>query len=104
MKLKDRYNLENLGNRTQELVFQTIQRLLDTDSSVCPCEECVLDLAAWTLNHATPRYYTSLLAPLHPDTVGERQCQGEVDKGLAAALKKIKRHPHHQAAAGGTRK
>ena len=95
MTLKDRYNLENLGNRTQELVFQAIEKLIDQGTSMCTCEECVTDLAAWVLNHAAPRYYTSLLAPLTPDPVRERQYQVEIELALAAGVKKLKEHPHH---------
>ena len=95
MTLKDRYNLENLGNRTQELVYQAIEKLIDQGTSMCTCEECVTDLAAWTLNHAAPRYYTSLLAPLTPDPVRERQYQVEIELALAAGVKKLKEHPHH---------
>ena len=95
MKLKERYNLDNLGNRSQELVFQSIARLIDSGSDMCTCDECVTDLVAWTLNHVTPRYYTSLLAPLNPDPGQERQLRVQIDLALAAGLKKLKEHPHH---------
>jgi competence protein ComFB len=95
MKLKERYNLDNLGNRSQELVFESIARLIDSRSDMCTCDECVTDLVAWTLNHVTPRYYTSLLAPLNPDPGRERQLRVQIDLALAAGLKKLKEHPHH---------
>ena len=89
MNLEDRYNLDNLGNRTQELVYQAIERLLDDGTAMCTCEECVTDLAAWTLNHATPRYYTSLLAPLTPTRSGAEDAV-EIELALAAGVKKLK--------------
>jgi competence protein ComFB len=95
MNLKDRYSLETLGNRTQELVFEAIERMIEEGADMCTCEECVTDLAAWTLNHATPRYYTSLLAPLSPDPVRENKMRVEIELALAAGLKKLAQHRHH---------
>jgi competence protein ComFB len=95
MKLQERYNMESLGNRTEELVFDAIGALIDRGADMCTCVECVTDLAAWTLNHASPRYYTSLLAPLSPDPGRERQLRVEIELALAAGMKKLKEHPHH---------
>jgi competence protein ComFB len=95
MKLKERYNLDNLGNRSQEMVFDAIDKLMEGGSDMCTCDECISDLAAWTLNHVTPRYYTSLLAPLNPDPGKERQMRVQIELALAAGLKKLKEHPHH---------
>jgi competence protein ComFB len=95
MKLKERYSLANLANRTEDLVFEEIERLIEAGTDMCTCEECVTDLAAWTLNHAAPRYSTSLLAPLTPDPGRERQLRVQIDLAIAAGIKKLKQHPHH---------
>jgi len=95
MNLTDRYNLDTLGNRTQEMVYEAIERMIEGGVDMCTCEECVTDLAAWTLNHATPRYYTSLLAPLNPDPVRENKMRVEIELALAAGLKKLAQHRHH---------
>jgi len=95
MRLNERYNMETLGNRSQELVVEAIEKLVDGGDALCPCEECVMDLVAWTLNHVTPRYYTSLLSPLQPDAVLERKVRVEIDLALAAGLKRLREHPHH---------
>jgi competence protein ComFB len=95
MKLKENYNMDSIGNRSQEIVYEAIERLLSDGAPMCSCEECVLDLAAWTLNHVTPRYYTSLLSPLNPDPALERKVRIEVDLALASGLKRLKAHPHH---------
>jgi competence protein ComFB len=96
MKLNERYNLDNIGNRSQEIVFDAIERLMAGGAEMCTCEECVMDLAAWTLNHVTPRYYTSLLSPLHPDPSLEHRVRVEVELALASGLKRLKAHPHHE--------
>ena len=54
-----------------------------------------MDLAAWTLNHVTPRYYTSLLSPLNPDPALEHKVRVEVELALASGLKRLRAHPHH---------
>ena len=95
MKLSDKYDLEKMGNRAEELVFEAIGKQIDAGADMCTCEECVLDLAAWALNHVTPRYYTSLLAPLTPRPDIERTMQVEIELAIASGLKKLKRHPHH---------
>lgn len=95
MKLNERYNLENMKNRAEEMVFEAIEKVLETDREMCDCEECVLDLAAWTLNHVSPRYYTSLLAPLRQNPEAAHKAQVEIELAIAAGKKKLKRHPHH---------
>ncbi len=95
MRLNERYNLESIGNRSEQIVWEAIERLVDTNS-MCTCEECVLDLVAWTLNHVTPQYYTSLLSPLNPDPARDRKVRVEVELAIASGLKKLKAHPHHE--------
>jgi competence protein ComFB len=94
MKLSERYNMDSLGNRSQELVYEAVQDLVDA-GKMCTCDECVMDLVAWTLNHVTPRYYTSLLTPLNPDPVMEHKVRVEIDLAISAGLKRLKEHPHH---------
>jgi competence protein ComFB len=95
MNLRERYNMDRLGNRSQELVYEAIGALVEEGTAMCTCEECVMDLAAWTLNHVTPRYYTSLLSPLNPDLTMERKVRVEIDLAISAGLKRLKEHPHH---------
>jgi competence protein ComFB len=95
MKLTDRYNLDAIANRSQELVHAAVARLLEDGTEVCRCPECVADLVAWTLNHVTPRYATSLLAAIAPDEKLERRIGLEIDLALRAGLKRLRQHPHH---------
>ncbi|HVO39688.1 MAG TPA: late competence development ComFB family protein [Spirochaetia bacterium] len=95
MKLSERYNMDNMRNRAEEMVFEAIERTIGEDPEMCTCEECVLDLAAWTLNHVTPRYYISLLAPLRENQDARRKAQVEIELAINAGKKKLKKHPHH---------
>jgi competence protein ComFB len=95
MSLADRYDLNKLINRNAELVYKRIEELLDERDDFCHCEECVLDLVAYTLNHIAPLYGTSLLGPLHPNADKQRKLEDKIEKSINAGLKKIARHPHH---------
>jgi competence protein ComFB len=95
MTLSERYDLELIRNRSERIVHEAVESLLEEGPALCTCPECVLDLVAWTLNHVTPQYYTSLLAPLKGDPAREHKLRVEVDLALAAGLKKLKAHPHH---------
>lgn len=95
MKLNERYDLENMKNRAEEMVFGAIEKEIEKGGDTCTCEECVLDLAAYVLNHVRPRYYTSLLAPLTPRPDAARKMQVEIGLAIAAGLKKLKGHRHH---------
>ncbi|MGA2544959.1 MAG: late competence development ComFB family protein [Rectinemataceae bacterium] len=94
MKLHERYNLESLGNRSQELVYEAVEDRVN-EGAMCTCEDCVIDLTAWTLNHVTPCYYSSLLSRLIPDAVLEHKMNVEIDLAIASGLKRLKEHPHH---------
>jgi len=87
--------MDGIGNRSEELVYDAVEALAEEGTAMCGCEECVMDLVAWTLNHVTPRYYTSLLSPLTPDPALERKVRVEIDLAISAGLKRLREHPHH---------
>lgn len=95
MKLTERYDLESIGNRSEVLVFDAIERLIDSGGMVCTCEDCVKDLAAWALNHVTPQYHNSLLTPLGPEPDQDRRTEAEIVLAIESGLKRLRQHPHH---------
>jgi len=98
MKISEGYSLENLINRSLDMVFERIEELLDVRDDFCHCQECVLDLIAYTLNRVTPLYGTSLLGSLHPNRKKEKKVQIEIDLAINAGIKRIIEHPHHEDA------
>ena len=96
MKITERYNIDNLRNRSAEMVFKKLEQILEKTEDFCNCEECVLDLIAYVLNHVTPLYGTSLLGPLHPDKDKEKKLEIEIDLAIKAGIRKISEHPHHE--------
>ena len=96
MSLADKYDLDKLLNRSAELVYNRIEEMLEERTDVCHCEECVLDLVAYTLNHVKPLYGTSLLGPLHPDAESQSKMEEKIDRAINGGLKRVARHPHHE--------
>jgi len=95
MRLEDHYNVELIKNRTEDVVFERIGKLLDERNDFCRCQECVLDLVAYILNHVKPRYYASLLGPIQPNLDREKRIGIEIDLAIKRGIEKIKKHPHH---------
>ncbi len=59
MKFKDLYNTDDLANMTEELVFDTIDRIIDEYPDACRDHDCMLDVAAIALNQMPARYRTT---------------------------------------------
>ncbi|UCF97567.1 MAG: late competence development ComFB family protein [Spirochaetaceae bacterium] len=97
MSLYDFYNLDNLRNRSAEIVYGRIERFLEQHEDFCHCEQCVLDLLAYVLNHVTPMYGTSLLDPLSPNPDREKKIDVEIDLALKAGSKRVAAHPNHDS-------
>jgi competence protein ComFB len=95
MALQERYDLEGICNTSEKLVYERVERLLDERSDFCTCESCVLDLVAFILSRVKPRYRTSLLGDLHPDSLQEKRLRVEIELALKAGLKRLRQHPHH---------
>jgi len=95
MRIEDNYDLDKLRNRTMELVLARIEKLIEERDDFCKCENCILDLIAYTLNHVKPFYMTSLLGPID-NGKKEKQIELGIELALKAGLKRIKEHPHHE--------
>ncbi len=95
MVMEQKYRLENLRNRTQELVITRIEQVLAAGTDMCTCEQCVLDLLAYTLNHVTPQYGTSLLDPLSPNSEAARKVLIEIELAIEEGLRVVSARPNH---------
>ncbi len=95
MDIAARYNLENLQNRGMEIVLKAAGGFLDLHPEFCRCEQCVYDLLAFTLNHVTPLYGTSLLGSLSGSRRLQQKVEIEIEIALEEGAKRIARHPSH---------
>ncbi len=92
MTLLDYHDLEELHNANEELVWAALEQLLNDNPGFCRCRDCVLDAAALALNSLSSRYQVFAFHNNAPHT-GEPGA--DVISAVTAALKKVKRRPHH---------
>jgi competence protein ComFB len=95
MRLGHTYNLEQVRNRSVDLVITRVEQLLEEERDMCRCEQCVLDLVAYALNHVSPQYSTSLLEPLAPNPDVVRKIQIEVEMAVELGLRRVRARPGH---------
>ncbi len=90
------YDLSNLKNHTEELVFRIMEEELDKipDEDVCKCEDCVLDMVCISLNRLEPRYRVSLMGTIY-STAQDPDLEGDVRKVVISAIQKISLNPAH---------
>jgi competence protein ComFB len=94
MGLKNSYDFEYLVNEAERLVLEELEQQLNEDTNICKCQECVLDMAAYALNHTAPNYRVSLLGKLYANT-GNEKYRNEIKKAVKEAITKIKKNPSH---------
>ena len=88
MALADRYNFEDLANGAEALVLDEVERqLADRPESDLP-EDTIVDIAAYALNHVTPRYRVNLLGRLYTQSVSESD-RAEIAAAVTAAFRKV---------------
>jgi len=95
MKLSEYYDLENLRRTSEQIVLERVGKMLDTRDDICKCEECVLDLVAYVLNHVSPFYGTSLVGSLDPNHARINRIKGETEVAIREAIKRVSRNPNH---------
>ena len=88
MALEDRYNFEDLANGAEGLVLDEMERQLAGRSESDLPEETILDIAAYALNHVTPRYRVNLLGRLYTQSVSEPE-QTEITAAVTAAIRRV---------------
>ena len=97
MGLKDEYNFEYLVNEAERLVFEYLEKMLKEEkySTICVCQDCILDMAAYALNSVKPLYRVSLIGTLYAHSLDESDYALEVKKSVAQAIDKISKNPSH---------
>lgn len=97
MSLQERYNFEFLVNEAEELALDELEKELQKEwtDNICKCQDCVLDMAAYALNHITPKYRVSLLGTLYAQNLKESKFAEEVNKQVINSIRKIARNPSH---------
>jgi len=94
MALSDRYDLSHMANQMENFVFEELERQLDeiADEDICKCNDCVVDMACYALNHLGPRYRSSLMGSLYA-RIESDEVKESVQKNVAEAIQKISQNP-----------
>jgi competence protein ComFB len=97
MALRDNYSFEYLVNDAERLVIDELERRLnaDTEGTICRCQDCVLDMAAYALNSVRPAYRVSLLGKLYGEALSEAKFQEEVRHAVEKGIDVVRTNPSH---------
>ncbi|MCL2180267.1 MAG: late competence development ComFB family protein [Treponema sp.] len=97
MAFTDDYNFDLLKNEAENLVIRELELQLKTQpEDMCRCNECVVDIAAITLNSIRPLYRFSLLGTLYASQrMSEQAYTDGVKDAVARAIDKVRRNPAH---------
>jgi competence protein ComFB len=95
MSLKEKYDLTDLKNDAEELVYSELEKILDEKGEeICQCDDCVLDMICLSLNHVKPRYRVSLMGSLYT-RVEDPETREQVDKAVRKAVEIVGTNPSH---------
>jgi competence protein ComFB len=95
MGLRDRYDFENLVNEAETFVLQELEAQLSESPEACTCQDCVLDMAAYALNHVKPYYRVSLMGSLYAKTANQPDYSLKVRRTVQDAIRKVQANRSH---------
>jgi competence protein ComFB len=98
MAFSDDYDFDLLVNEAEKLVFNELERQLENYSQpICKCNECVLDMAAMSLNTVKPLYRVSLLGTLYTShAMDEKAYATSIRDAVFKAVEKVRKNPAHE--------
>jgi len=97
MSFRESYDFGVLVNEAERMVVDELERRLTEleDPSICVCEDCVLDMAAFALNTLRPVYRVSLLGTMYAHAMDNGEYASEVRKAVDAGIAKVHANPSH---------
>ncbi|MDR1072205.1 MAG: late competence development ComFB family protein [Treponema sp.] len=99
MAFIDNYDLENLKNEAERLIFDEISKQIELlpKDEICTCSECVIDMSAIALNAVKPFYRHSLLGTLYALealNIDEEYAES-IRIAVTQAIEKVRKNPAH---------
>ncbi len=89
MDLTTAYSFDDLTNEAERLIIEELGRQLeDAGEAACADEDCILDIAAYALNHVRPMYRVNLMGRLYADTLMQEHGD-EIRTAVREAIEKI---------------
>ena len=97
MAIRDDYDFGVLVNEAERMVADELERAFTelADPSICLCQDCVLDMAAFALNSLKPAYRVSLLGTMYAHAMDEGGYAADVKAAVDAAIRKVHANPAH---------
>ena len=97
MGLLEEYDFDLLKNEAEVLVIHEMEHQLQSQGEdMCRCNECIVDIAAISLNSVKPLYRFSILGTLYASqAMSEQSYADSVKKAVANAIVKVKKNPAH---------
>ena len=98
MAFKDEYDFDLLKNEAEVMVVREMEQQLNSGfyKDMCRCNECIVDIAAMSLNSVKPLYRVSLLGALYASqAVTEKVYAESVKQAVMQAIKKVRKNPAH---------
>jgi len=97
MAFIDEYDFELLKNEAETIVIREIEQQLNSGhDDMCRCNDCIVDIAAVSLNNVKPLYRFSILGTLYASqAMTEQSYADSVKNAVAAAIDKVKKNPAH---------
>jgi competence protein ComFB len=97
MGIRDDYDFGILVNEAERMVSDELERRLAerADPSICVCQDCVLDMAAFALNSLKPAYRVSLLGTMYAHAMEKGSYAADVSAAVDAAITKVHANPAH---------
>ena len=97
MGIRDDYDFSLLVNEAERMVTDELERKLEelADPSICVCQDCILDMAAFALNSLRPVYRVSLLGTMYAHAMDESAYSDEIKRAVGGAITKVHANPAH---------
>lgn len=89
---------KDLYNHTEDLVLDAMEGVLKQDkfSEICQCEQCLLDIASYTLNRIPAKYIASQTGNIHAKLQEfEQQHKVDIISTITKAIKIVSENPNH---------
>ena len=97
MAFIDEYDFELLKNEAEIIVIREIEQQLKSGyDDMCRCNDCIVDIAAISLNSVKPLYRFSILGTLYTSQAMTEQAYADsVKKAVSDAIIKVRKNPAH---------
>lgn len=94
MSFHDEYDFSVLVNEKEHWVIDELERQMESAPEVCRCNDCVLDMVTFALNHSRPIYRATLLGAIFAK-VEDEATRIEIQEDVKLAIQKVSSNPSH---------